>query len=255
VGDGGRGGRIEVTDPGVLEPGESLELAVQAKPLRPGSFPWKGSFSLSDAAEGIPVAGETVVSAVLPRSQAQPAGDGLAYPTDVQLVDRALSEAFQREAEEFLLPRGATIYLEPDDAKGEDWLVEDVLHQVLMQRGYRVLLQAPDTGDRGADVLYYRKIDSGVVYSPLKRGWQLWGSRHRREAYGDVLLRLEVAGRAIWAKRVRAHRTDEVPESMSELLGGSDVVERTVVKSSHKLIERGLSASIVGGLIYIFFAP
>ena len=255
VGDSGRGGRIEVTDLGVLEAGAAVELAVQAKPLRPGSFPWKGSFSLPGATARIPVAGETVVSAVLPRPQAGPGGDGLAYPTDVQLVNRALSEAFGREAEEFLLPRGATICLEPDEAKGEDWLVEDVLHQVLMRWGYRVLLEAPDTGDRGAEVLYYRKIDSGVVYSPLKRGWGLSGSWHRREAYGDLLLRLEVAGRAVWARRVRASRADEVPESMSELLGGSEVVERTVIKSSHKLIERGLSASIVGGLIYIFFAP
>ena len=59
----------------------------------------------------------------------------------------------------------------------------------------------------------------------------------------------------MWAGRVPAYLTDEVPADKIELLGGSDVVDRTVTEPDHKMVERGLSASIIGGLFYIFFAP
>jgi hypothetical protein len=39
------------------------------------------------------------------------------------------------------------------------------------------------------------------------------------------------------------------------MLGGSDIVERTVVQADNKLVARTLSASILGGLLYIFFVP
>jgi hypothetical protein len=97
--------------------------------------------------------------------------------------------------------------------------------------------------------------DSRIVYTPRKKRLNLFGSRRLRQAYGDLFLRLERVGKVAWANRVPAYITDEVPADKMELLGGSDMVERTIVEPDFKLIERGLSASIIGGLLYIFFVP
>ena len=40
-----------------------------------------------------------------------------------------------------------------------------------------------------------------------------------------------------------------------DVLGGSDLIERTVVQADNKLLSRVLSVSILGGLLYIFVVP
>ncbi len=251
----GRKEYILVKDPGRLAPGQSLELEIQATPLHPGPFPWKSSFKPVEYFWHIPLAGKTMVSVMMAR-EGQRQGDGeLDYPTDLQLLGSAFDKELERVLEGLSLPRGTQIYLQPDGEEKANWLVEDVLTRALMHRGYQISLKAAEVGEMDEGVMYYRMTDSRIVYTPRKKRLNLFGSRRLRQAYGDLFLRLERVGKVAWANRVPAYITDEVPADKMELLGGSDMVERTIVEPDFKLIERGLSASIIGGLLYIFFVP
>ena len=253
--EGGRGGYIALAEVGVLGPGQSLKLEVQVKPLRPGPFPWKSSFRPAGHSGFIPLVGETVVQVVRGRESLHPDESRLDSPTDLQLMSQAFEQALERELSELPLSPETRIYLQPYDKSDENWVVEDVLTQVLMRRGYQITLRSPAAGAPAVGVMYYRRVDSRIVYTPLKKGWNLFSSGQQREVYGDLFLHLEVVKKVVWARRIRARLADQVPTGNMELLGGSDVIERTVVEPDHKMIERSLSASIIGGLLYIFFAP
>jgi hypothetical protein len=69
------------------------------------------------------------------------------------------------------------------------------------------------------------------------------------------MLRLEMHPDAMigWDKRVRAYLSDEVPRGSADALGGGTMVKREIIEADNKAVERGLSFSIVGGLVYIFF--
>ena len=56
-----------------------------------------------------------------------------------------------------------------------------------------------------------------------------------------------------WERRIRAYGHDQVPDRQRPLLGGGNSIKQTVIESDSMIIERGLSAGIIGGLIYIFF--
>jgi len=70
------------------------------------------------------------------------------------------------------------------------------------------------------------------------------------------LLRLQnAAGTVLWADRIETYGTDEVSSAAAQLLGESEVVERTEIAADNKVVELGLTGSIIGGLVYIFFVP
>jgi hypothetical protein len=130
-------------------------------------------------------------------------------------------------------------------------VLDDALVAVLMRQGYEVVLKP-----EGATVLRYRLADSRVIYTPGPRGWNPFGHRQRREAYGELYLRLEGPDhRLSWIERVQAYRADLVPASQSGTQTASALFKSTRIEDRHKGLERGLSASILGGLFYIFFIP
>ena len=55
-----------------------------------------------------------------------------------------------------------------------------------------------------------------------------------------------------WERRIRAYKKDSVPGASADILGG-EAVKRATIEADNKVVERGLSASILGGLVYIFF--
>ena len=123
----------------------------------------------------------------------------------------------------------------------------------MQERGYQVLVRQPE--DSPADVVYYRLVRARVVYSPTARRLLPWSNEQRRDAYGDLFLRIETTADRIvrWDRRVQAYSSDLVPKGLHEVLGGGDMVEQTVIKPENKAIVRGLSGGILGGLFYIFF--
>ncbi len=191
----------------------------------------------------------------LPSIRPSPAAaDDLVYPTDVQLVSLALMEALEEVVGELPLIPKAQIFLLGQNEAAENWVAEDVLMEVLMRRGYQIVLKQPQAGKSEAGVLSYRLVDPKVAYTPWKGRWFPVRSWHQREAYGNLFLRLQGAGgRVLWTKRLKAYAQDRVPADSIGFLGGGKAVTRTMAEAGSKIIERGLSASIIGGLFYIFF--
>ena len=245
---------VVAEDIGELAPGQALRLELSVKPVRSGPFIWESYFKPVGHFWFVPVQAEAALVRVVRPLQGDRA-DRVAHSTDLQLMSGAFKAAVGDKVRELPLPPKSRIYLQAAAKHDGNWVVEDVLHQVLPPRGYEITLRKPDE-EGAAAVMRYRLVDARVVYSSIKKRWGLFDSGWRREIFGDVLLHLQdAAGSVIWAERIGIYGTDQIPTQTAELLGKSEVVERTEVAADNKVLELGLTGSIIGGLFYIFFVP
>ena len=252
-GEGEQGRSLLVDGLERLEPGQEVRVVLEAVPQRPGPFTWPSACKPVGRDKFIPLRGANTVNAVWGGIAEAEGAEGQ-LPTNLELVNMAFAQALALQVDALPLAPGSRLFLQAEDQKNEaNWVVEDALIDALQARGYRVLVRQPK--DAAVDVVYYRLVRARVVYSPDKRGFFSWGKDLRREAYGDLFLRLETAADHVvrWDRRVQAYDWDFVPKGGMEVLGGGDMVEQTVIKPKNKAIERSLSAGIVGGLFYIFF--
>ena len=236
-----------------LGAGAAIRVTLEAVPQRPGPFTWQSACKPVGREHFIPLRGANTVRVVWPGT-AQAPGGAQQTPTDLQLINQAFVRSLDHQMDALPLSPGTRLFLQAEDEKNEaNWVVEDALIETLQQRGYQVLVRQPE--EAPADVFYYRLVRARVVYSPAPRRLLLWGNEQRREAYGDLFLRIETAADRIvrWDRRVQAYSWDMVSKGLSGVLGGDDMVEQTVLKPENKAIVRGLSAGILGGLFYIFF--
>ncbi len=236
-----------------LSAGAAIRVTLETVPQRPGPFTWQSAGKPVGRDHFIPLHGANTVRVVWPGT-AQAVGGAQQTPTDLQLINRAFVHALDHQMDALPLAPGTRLFLQAEDDKNEaNWVVEDALIETLQQRGYQVLVRQPE--DAPTDVVYYRLVRARVVYSPAPRRLLLWGNQQRREAYGDLFLRIETAAdRTVrWDRRVQAYSGDMVAKGLSGVLGGGGMVEQTVIKPENKAIVRGLSTGILGGLFYIFF--
>ncbi len=236
-----------------LGAGAAIRVTLEAVPQRPGPFTWQSACEPVGREHFIPLRGANTIRVVW-KGTAQAQGDEEQTPTDLQLINQAFVRALDHQMDALPLSPGTRLFLQAEDHENEaSWVVEDALIGTLQRRGYQVLVRQP--ADVPADVFYYRLVRARVVYSPTPRRLLLSGNQHRREAYGDLFLRIETTADRIvrWDRRVQAYSSDMVPKGLHEVLGGGDMVEQTVLKPENKAIVRGLSAGILGGLFYIFF--
>ena len=120
----------------------------------------------------------------------------------------------------------------------------------LLRRGVRVLT------DGGRHVLRYRVADAGVVYSPAGLSFGPFGGGRGREGRAVVYLRLEdTAQRVLWVRRVDGRRQDSSVSQPAAWLSAGEGFPQAEVEADHRYLELGLSGLIVGGLLFIFFAP
>ena len=236
-----------------LDAGAAIRVTLEAVPQRPGPFTWQSACKPVGREHFIPLRGANTVRVVW-KGTAQAQGGQKQTPTDLQLINQAFVLALNHQMDALPLSPGTRLFLQAEDQKNEaNWVVEDAVIGALQGRGYQVLVRQPE--DASADVLYYRLVRARVVYSPAPRRLLPWGNELRREAYGDLFLRVETAADRIvrWDRRVQAYSVDAVSKGLEGVLGGGDMVEQTVLKPENKAIVRGLSAGILGGLLYIFF--
>ena len=236
-----------------LNAGAAIRVTLEAVPQRPGPFTWQSACKPVGREHFIPLRGSNTIRVVW-EEMAQGQGGKKQTPTDLQLINQAFVLALDHQMDALPLSLGTRLFLQAEDHKNEaNWVVEDALIETLQERGYQVLVRQPE--DSPADVVYYRLVRARVVYSPTARRLLPWSNEQRRDAYGDLFLRIETTADRIvrWDRRVQAYSSDLVPKGLHEVLGGGDMVEQTVIKPENKAIVRGLSGGILGGLFYIFF--
>lgn len=242
---------VVVQEVGRLAPGQLATLELEATPQRPGPFFWNCAFRPAQRPDFIPAAGQTALR-VAEAQAVRRAAPAQAVVTDLELLRQAFAQAAEAALGQLPLSPGARVYLEPYEKSDKNWVLDDALVTVLMRQGCEVLLKPEADTAR----LRYRLADSRVIYTPGPKGWNPFGGRQRREAYGELFMRLEGPDSRIdWMRRVQAYRADEVPAGQTGSQTASALFKSTRIEDRHKAIERGLSASIIGGLFYIFFIP
>lgn len=241
---------VVVEDAGTLAPGQVAKLELEITPQRPGPFFWNCAFRPAQRPDFVPVTSQAALRVAEAKRDERPAA--FSEATDLELLRQAFAQAADSALGQLPLPPGAKLYLEPFEKTDKNWVLDDALVGVLMRQGYEVLLKP----EANAAALRYRLADSRVIYTPGPKGWNPFGNRERREAYGELYLRLEGPDHRIdWIRRLQAYRTDVVPAGQTGDWTASALFKSTRIEDRHKAIERGLSASIIGGLFYIFFIP
>lgn len=246
--------RIEVPEIGSLGPDERIRIEVETVPQRVGLHYWRAFARPAGRDRYIELSGNTTLMVTLPADSAAGIQPEPAVQDDLEAIQAAIQSALLEGALDLPVRAGAAIELVAGDPGSGDWVVADVLTAALMEQGYQVVLEAQDRPSRSMPTLLYRIVDARVIYSPSGSGWHFWRRGLEREAFADVLLHLKEAdGALVWARRVRAYATDHLSTGGLEKAGSGELVARTVVERDNSIVERGLSAGIIGGLVYIFF--
>ena len=237
---------VRLSGPGELGPGEERSVELDLTPTGTGPFAWTGGFR-PPGRDGLLDLGLAVVSVVAP---AGPEGGPAAGVTDLELVSDGLRAELESALDAIPLSRGATVSLAAEEEDDANWVVEGLMTRGLLRRGVRVLT------DDGRHVLRYRVAEARVVYSPGGSSFGPFGGGRQREGRAVVYLRLEDAGqRVLWVRRVDGRREDPSVSQPASWLGAGEGFPQAQVEPDHRYLELGLSGIIVGGLLFIFFAP
>ena len=232
--------------PGELGPGEERSVEVDLIPTGTGPFAWTGGFRPPGRDRSLDL-GLSVVSVAAPP---RPEGGPAAGVTDLELVSRGLGAALESALDAIPLAREASVSLAAEEEDDANWVVEGLVTRGLLRRGVRVLT------DGGRHVLRYRVADARVVYSPGGLSFGPFGGGPGREGRAVVYLRLEDAGqRVLWVRRVDGRRQDPSVSHPAAWLSAGEGFPQSEVEPDHRYLELGLSGLIVGGLLFIFFAP
>jgi TolB-like protein len=237
---------VRLNGPGELAPGEDRSVELDLTPTGTGPFAWTGGFRPPGRESSLDL-GLSVVRVVAPAGpQAEPAAE----VTDLELVSQGLRAELETAIDAIPLPRGAAVSLATEEEDDADWVVEGLVTRGLLRRGVRVLARdAPH-------VLRYRVADARVVYSTAGSSFGLFGSARRREARAVVYLRLEDAGqRVLWVRRLDGRQQDPAVSQPAGWLSAGEGFPQSRIEPDRRYLELGLSGAILGGLLFIFFAP
>ena len=242
---------------GELAPGGEVQVSLVLVPTRSGLFALESAFYPETGGDPVPLPGDVVVRVVEEEPQAggHPEGANAGTLTDLEAVQSALQARVRRELADLPLAAGSRVELQAAKKDDRNWIAEDLLTAELIRRGYRVAVNSPDESVETGATLSYRVVDARVVYSP-ERGWNPMAKKRRREAVGNLVLSFENADRELsWIRRIQGYGVESIPSEGSQWLGGSETVDRVSLDRRNKVVEVGLSALIVGGLFFVFFAP
>lgn len=234
---------------GELAPDQTLRVTVSVTPSRSGLFVCESKFQPLESDVPVKLPGEMILGVV----EAQQADDHeLEIPTDLEAVQAALAGKIDEVLSDFPVGAGSPIKLRAEKKDAKNWIVEHLLTETLIRKGYTVVVQP--VSEEYAH-LNYRLVDARVVYAPTK-GWNPIVAEERREVVGDVFLSLQDAkSRLTWIRRISGYEVETLAVENSQWLRGSGSVGRATVDPGNKAVEIGLSSVILGGLFFIFFVP
>ena len=182
----------------------------------------------------------------------------VAAPTNLDLVTetirQAASSALERmDAMQTEMDWDQPILLKPLGQNDANWLVEHVLADQMLERGFRVS-QDSTRVDGAAPILSYRILELG-----LSSQAGLVGGKVRRYSHLSLALNFSRGSdqTLYWQDEVSAQIQDEVKKKEMELLQhASYKFAKTEVKEQSwgKFVEPVIVTTVLGGLIYLFFS-
>ncbi len=142
------------------------------------------------------------------------------------------------------------VLLLPQEEAEENWIVEHLLLEELLSRGFEVTLDSTASGSDGAE-LSYRIVDLSVTGSS-----GILGGRIERRCRLTLALRLTSGGELRWQMEAKSEIADFVPKSRIEVLQSSsyDFADTELEeKNWGKFVEPIIVSVVLGSLIYVFF--
>ena len=192
-----------------------------------------------------------------------PESDQGEHPTNFRLLKRTVEEAIEEVCDRLSSHEFSTFCLEsPPDLDGR-WLIDEVLTERLLARGYRVIFPDSLSAETAeicsqAGFLRYRIVRMNLDYVSSRRK-RLFGPRLvERKTQLDLFFRLSRAsGEVIWAAEINKTGGDwisrkELPRMEQE--SPPFISPRLEPDGWGRLAEPALLTAAVGGLIYLFYS-
>lgn len=184
-------------------------------------------------------------------------------PTNLDVFTETVQEA-ARVATDRLGAEGgvadSSLVIRSAAAHKGGWLVEDVLTDDLVGRGFRVRVGENPVGSDSASLeLSYRVLDMGVAYPRQGRSHgmgRLWVQR-------DVSVRLSfqltdlATNHVRWIQEAEASRTGRFPHRLLSVVESKEYPFTHAAfekKSWTRYLEPVIVSGVVGGLVYLFYA-
>lgn len=174
----------------------------------------------------------------------------LVVSTVEQAVDQALGQLETQAVE-----RGQLLLVAPQGKHAATWLVDHLLAEGLLARGFAVTLDSA-AASAGTPRLSYRILDLGVTG---RSG--LWSGQLHRESRVSLVLQLSGSAKEgaplDWQGEVAGHLADRVPKDRLPVLQDTayDFAKVEVQRQSWgKFVEPVIVSAVLGGLIHLFFS-
>ena len=175
-------------------------------------------------------------------------------PTNMDMVVNVLEAAVDDVLGEMKPPSGTVpLFIASQKKHAADWLVEHILTQRLIARGFAVTLDSTAAVPDGPR-LSYRVLDLGVAVNA-----GLLSREIKRRTWTNLALQLSEGKDQVllWRHEVGKVEHDRVAKSRMDLLQNdkyifalTEVEERTW----SKFVEPVILSTVLGGLIYLFFS-
>ncbi len=182
-------------------------------------------------------------------------------PTSEEFLRGALRSLLEETFADFPKTTSGLVILKAEEARSENWLLEDELVAYLISLNYQVSLNANDSNTNLSEskFLFYRIIDLKLDYPKVRRKGFLKEKLVTRTAGLNLSFReeKEATGEVLWSKRVKQEKTDVVRKSMIKSLNNPAypfLCPSLSGDSLSKYVEPALVTAVVGGLVYLFFA-
>jgi hypothetical protein len=176
------------------------------------------------------------------------------YASNMDLLVEAVEETVERALANVYLPADqvdAPLLLTAQTNHNGNWLVEHVLAERLLERGFRVGLDsAKASSDAGR--LSYRVLDFRVTGQG-----RLFRRAIVRKATASVAFRLTRNDMLAWQNEFTASVSDRIPRSRVDLLESRDHSFASTdlrTQSLGQFVEPMIVSTVLGGLTYMFFS-
>ena len=178
------------------------------------------------------------------------------YPSNTDLLVEMIEVAIGEALDEMTVPdevESPVIFIAKEGKHDANWLVEHVLAERLLNRGFAVALDST-VYDESRFRLSFRILDMGII---ARSG--LRGKYAERQSRITLILKLndEVSHTVLWQDEITRVSSDRVPKKNLDLLQHSDhkfAKTELEEQSWNKFVEPMVVSTVLGGLMYLFFS-
>ncbi len=178
------------------------------------------------------------------------------YPSNMDALVAAVEDAIDESLAGLEVPAEAAdapLFIAAQGRHDANWLVEHVLAQCLLDRGFSIVADSTNAGSESMR-FSFRILDMGITAQSGLRG-----AHADRQSRASLALRLNRESDHIvyWQDEVTRLRADRIPKNQLEILQHSTYkFAQTEVEeqSWSKFVEPMVVSTVLGGLIYLFFS-